>query len=54
MQHVRDRIRELTDRRRVLLRVEVIVGDVDRFLRGWGFFRYGSSSQRFHKIRDMR
>jgi Group II intron, maturase-specific domain/Reverse transcriptase (RNA-dependent DNA polymerase) len=43
MQRARDRIRELTDRRRVLLRVEVIVEDVDRFLRGWaGYFRYGT------------
>ena len=34
MQHARDRIRELTDRRRTLLRVESIVEDVNRFLRG--------------------
>jgi RNA-directed DNA polymerase len=53
MQHARDRIRELTDRRRTMLRVEVIVGDVNRFLRGWaGFFRYGNSSLRFEKIRS--
>jgi RNA-directed DNA polymerase len=53
MQHARDRIRELTDRRRAMLRVEVIVGDVNRFLRGWaGFFRYGNSSLRFEKIRS--
>ena len=53
MQHARDRIRELTDRRRRMLRVEVIVGDVNRFLRGWaGFFRYGNSALRFEKIRS--
>jgi RNA-directed DNA polymerase len=53
MQHARDRIRELTDRRRMLLRVEVIVGEVNRFLRGWaGYFRYGNSADRFTKIRD--
>ncbi|MDT7761239.1 MAG: RNA-directed polymerase [Mycobacterium sp.] len=40
MQHARDRIRELTDRRRTLLQVKVIVWDVNRFLRGWaGCFR---------------
>jgi len=36
MQHARDRIRELTDRRRMLLGVQYIVGEVNRFLRGWG------------------
>lgn len=53
MQHARDRIRELTDRRRMLLSVEYIVGEVNRFLRGWGgYFRYGNSAQRFNQIRD--
>ena len=42
MQHARDRIRELTDRRRLLLPVEAIVEEVNRFLRGWAaYFRYG-------------
>jgi hypothetical protein len=35
MQHARDHIRELTERHRVLLRVEVIVEDINRFIRGW-------------------
>ncbi|VBA62483.1 hypothetical protein LAUMK41_05874 [Mycobacterium attenuatum] len=53
MQHARDRIRELTDRRRMLLDVQYIAGEVNRFLRGWGgYFRYGNSAQRFTKIRD--
>ncbi len=53
MQHARDRIRELTDRRRLLLPVEVIVEDVNRFLRGWAaYFRYGNSARHFDKIRD--
>ena len=48
MQHARNQIRELTDRRRMLLRVEHIVEDVNRFLRGWaGYFRYGNSALRF-------
>jgi group II intron reverse transcriptase/maturase len=53
MQRARDRIRELTDRRRMLLRVEAIVEDVNRFLRGWaGYFRYGNTALRFEKIRS--
>ena len=35
MKHARDRIRELTDRRRLLIAVDEIVQDVNRFLRGW-------------------
>ena len=51
MQHARDRIRELTDRRRLLLPVEEVVQDVNRFLRGWaGYFRYGNSADAFDKI----
>jgi group II intron reverse transcriptase/maturase len=51
MQHARDRIRELTDRRRLLLPVEEVVQDVNRFLRGWaGYFRYGNSADSFDKI----
>ncbi len=51
MQHARDRIRELTDRRRLLLSVEWIVQDINRFLRGWAaYFRYGNSARYFGKI----
>jgi group II intron reverse transcriptase/maturase len=51
MKHARDRIRELTRRSRILLRVEVIVDEVNRFLRGWAaYFRYGNSAVRFEKI----
>jgi group II intron reverse transcriptase/maturase len=51
MQRARDRIRELTDRRRLLLPVEEVVQDVNRFLRGWaGYFRYGNSADSFDKI----
>jgi group II intron reverse transcriptase/maturase len=53
MQRARDRIRELTDRRRLLLPIEAIVQDINVFLRGWaGYFRYGNSAQRFDKIRQ--
>jgi len=50
-QHARDRIRDLTARERLLLPVEVVTGDVNRFLRGWaGYFRYGNSARRFDQI----
>jgi group II intron reverse transcriptase/maturase len=52
MQHARDRIRELTERRLLLLPVEVIVANVNRFVRGWAaYFRYGNSARHFDKIR---
>ena len=52
MQHARDRIRELTDRSRLLLPVEAIVAAVNRFVRGWAaYFRYGNSARHFDKIR---
>jgi RNA-directed DNA polymerase len=51
MQHARDRIRNLSDRRR-RLRPEAIAEEINLFLRGWAaYFRYGHSAQRFSKIR---
>jgi RNA-directed DNA polymerase len=48
----RDRIRELTIRSRLLLSVDTVVQDINRFLRGWAaYFRYGHSVSRFNKIR---
>ncbi len=53
MQHVRDRVRELTDRRRLWLPVEAIVEDVNSVLRGWsGYFRFGNSAHHFDVIRN--
>jgi group II intron reverse transcriptase/maturase len=53
MQHVRDRVRELTNRRRLRLPVSEVVQDINTFLRGWaGYFRYGHSAERFSKIRQ--
>ena len=47
----RDRIREITARRRLWLPPEEIVADLNRFLRGWGgYFRYDNSSRCFDKI----
>ena len=51
MQHARDRVRELTDRSRLLLPVEVVTEHVNRFLRGWAaYFRFGNSADQFDKI----
>ena len=51
MQHALQRVREITARERLLLPVEEIVGDLNRFLAGWaGYFRYGNSAQFFDKI----
>ncbi|WP_367129322.1 group II intron maturase-specific domain-containing protein [Saccharothrix sp. HUAS TT1] len=53
MQHARDRIRELTNRRRLRLPVSEVVRDVNDFPRGWtGYFHYEHSAQRFSKIRQ--
>jgi RNA-directed DNA polymerase len=51
MRHARQRVREITARERLLLPVEDIVQDLNRFLAGWaGYFRYGNSAQFFDKI----
>ena len=53
MQHARDRIRELTGRRRLGLWPELIAEDINMFLRGWAaYFRYGHSAERLSKIRQ--
>jgi RNA-directed DNA polymerase len=53
MQRVRDRMRELTPRSRLLVPLEVIVQDLNSFLRGWaGYFRYGNSARHFDKVRN--
>jgi RNA-directed DNA polymerase len=52
VQHARDRIRFLTMRARLAAPVEQVVGEVNRFLRGWaGFFRFGNSAWIFDEIR---
>ena len=53
MQHARDRIREITDRRWLLRPVEDTVHELNQFLRGWaGYFRYGNSAHHFDTITD--
>jgi group II intron reverse transcriptase/maturase len=51
MQRARERIRELTERKRLSQPVEETVQELNRFLRGWGgYFRYGNSAQHFDQI----
>jgi hypothetical protein len=51
MGRARQRIREITARSRLRVPFEVIVQDLNRFLRGWaGYFRYGNSARCFTKI----
>ena len=53
MRHARDRIRDLTARSRLLLPPEVVVQEINMFLRGWvAYFRHGHSTARLAKIRD--
>ena len=54
MQHAHDRIREITDRSRLLLSVETVVAELNVFLTGWaGYFRFGNSTSRFAVIREF-
>jgi RNA-directed DNA polymerase len=51
MQHARDRLRELTDRSRLRMPVEMVVQEMNWFLRGWaGYFKYGNSARRFARV----
>ena len=53
IQHARDRIGEITARERLLLPTEVIVTELNLFLRGWaGYFRYGNSARALGQIRN--
>ena len=51
MQRARERIREITAQRSLLVRVEVIVQELNSYLRGWAnYFRYGNSRLHFTRI----
>jgi group II intron reverse transcriptase/maturase len=51
MQRARDRIRELTDRSRFRVPVDVVVQEMNWFLNGWTeYFRYGNSGRRFAQL----
>ena len=48
MQHARNRMRELTLRKRLLLPVDEVVADLNEYLRGFAsYFRYGNSARSF-------
>jgi RNA-directed DNA polymerase len=54
VRHAKDRIREITDRSRLLLPVDVVVAELNTFLTGWaGYFRFGNSADRFAVIREF-
>jgi Group II intron, maturase-specific domain len=51
VQRARDRVREITARERLLVPIEEIVEDLNRYLRGWsGYFRDGNSARQFNLI----
>jgi hypothetical protein len=49
--HPHDRIRELADRRPLLVPAEEVVRDVNRFLRAGGYFLDGNSARHFVLMR---
>lgn len=52
-QRARDRIRQITARSRLLVPIEDIIGELNRFLIGWvGYFRYGNSARVLGQIRN--
>lgn len=51
MTAARDRVRALTSPDRIGRPAIVVVGEVNRFLRGWGaYFRHGNSTRQFHHL----
>ena len=51
MGQARERIRELTDRKRNFVPIPQLIGEVNRFLNGWGgYFRHGYPRQQFDKL----
>jgi RNA-directed DNA polymerase len=51
MNHIRQRIREITDRRYAAAPTEWVVERLNQTLRGWGaYFRWGNSNRKFNHI----
>jgi group II intron reverse transcriptase/maturase len=51
MLRARSRIREMTRRSRCHIPTEVLVGEINQFLRGWGqYYRFGQSTRRFKAL----
>lgn len=56
MNKIRDRIRELTDRRRRagMRDIREVIADINPVLRGWGnYFRTGNTSTQFNQIDQL-
>ncbi len=48
MKRARQRVKDLTSRKRVGLDLEVVIGQLNQFLRGWGnYFRTGNAAEKF-------
>jgi group II intron reverse transcriptase/maturase len=53
MARIRERVRQLTARSRLLLPIGWIVEQLNQVLRGWAeYFRYGNSAERFDKLQS--
>jgi RNA-directed DNA polymerase len=51
MRYARSRLREITRRRRLLVPVDEVVGELNSYLRGFaGYFRYGNSARSFDRL----
>ena len=51
MKRARARVKDLTDRRRVGMELEDVIGALNLFLRGWGnYFRTGNAHQKFQTM----
>ena len=51
IKRARTRIKDLTDRRRVGMELQDVVGVLNLFLRGWGnYFRTGNAAKKFRQI----
>ena len=51
MQRIRQRVKELTPRRRCHADLRDVIGDLNPILRGWGnYFRTGNADRRFNQI----
>jgi RNA-directed DNA polymerase len=51
MKRARARVRDLTGRSRVGMELQDVIGDLNRFLRGWGnYFRTGNAANKFDSL----
>jgi group II intron reverse transcriptase/maturase len=51
MKRIRQRVKELTPRRRCHADLRVVIGDLNPVLRGWGgYFRTGNAAKRFNQL----